>query len=158
MTSRNSFIILVLAGLVLFAFFSNEIGVRDGEYQNLNYHFALVPKDGMEVLGFDEGGGAKTFIFENLENGAGFQIFAVPYADESITEERFKMDIPSGVRENMREMEVDDVTATVFYSQSFELGETYEVWFIKGSLLYEVTTIRSLESELDEIMKTWRFI
>lgn len=157
MTTRNSFLILCVVGLLCFAYI-NFRESRSGEYRSGEYFFSLVPREEMSVKEFDEGGGAKTFIFEDTQNEFGFQIFAVPYADEVITEERFKMDVPSGVKENVRELRVDDVMATTFYSQSFELGETYEVWFIKGSLLYEVTTLRSLENELNEIINSWQFI
>ena len=34
------------------------------------------------------------------------------------------------------------------------MGQTYEVWFIKGDFLYEVSTYKELEPGLNEIMST----
>ena len=40
------------------------------------------------------------------------------------------------------------------------MGNTREVWFILGGLLYEVTTYKQLDTEGNKIgiMQTWRFV
>jgi hypothetical protein len=48
--------------------------------------------------------------------------------------------------------------ALAFHGFNANIGQTYEVWFIKGDFLYEVSTYRELESGLNEILSTWRFI
>jgi len=128
------------------------------EYRSERYIFSLFYPEGMTVKEFDEGGGASTFIFENVEKGLGFQIFVVPYGGTQIAEDRFLKDVPSGIRENLSGLYLDGVLATSFDSKSIELGDTWEVWFIHKGLLYEMTTFRGQKTWLSEIIKTWRFI
>jgi hypothetical protein len=48
--------------------------------------------------------------------------------------------------------------ALAFHGFNANIGQTYEVWFIRGDFLYEVSTYRELEPGLNEILSTWRFI
>ncbi|MFZ2484725.1 MAG: hypothetical protein WAX80_02115 [Minisyncoccia bacterium] len=128
------------------------------EYRSLDYKFSLLYPEGMSVKEFDEGGGAKTVIFENTEIVSGFQIFVVPYGDNKISEERFRMDVPSKVRTDLKNIEVGGVEATSFYSTNFVLGDTYEIWLINNGYLYELTTLKQLEPFLNEVVATWEFI
>jgi hypothetical protein len=38
------------------------------------------------------------------------------------------------------------------------LGDTREIWFIRGGFLYEVATYKDQEAWLSEIMSTWKFL
>jgi len=38
------------------------------------------------------------------------------------------------------------------------MGLTYEVWFIRDGLLYEISTYKQLEPWLNDIISTWRFL
>jgi len=134
--------------------------VPDGwrEYQNIAYRFSLLHPQGLEVKEYPEGGNALTLTFQNVKEQKGFQIFIVPYEEPQVSEERFKRDLPSGVRANLTNIIVDGATGAAFYSANTLLGETREVWFIYGGFLYEVTTLKSLEMWLDSVMQTWKFI
>src|SRR5262245_4698375 len=66
-----------------------------------------------------------------------------------ITEERFMMDEPSGVRNDQTETSVDGAQALAFHGFDAVMGQTYEVWFIKGDFLYEVSTYKELEPGLE---------
>ncbi len=128
------------------------------EYRNELHGFSLLHKEGLTITQYDEGGGASTITFEDKEAGAGFQIFVVPYGEEKITEERFLKDSPLGVMNSPKDLEIDSAPATSFYGQSERLGETWEIWFIHRGLLYEVSTTKSLENWLSDIIETWRFL
>lgn len=128
------------------------------EYQNTTYHFSLFYPQELIVSEHSEGGNATTITFQNIERGEGFQIFVVPYTESQISDARFKKDVPSGVRTNLTNATIDGVTAALFYSTNIALGETREIWFIHGGYLFEVTTLKSLDSWLDEIIQTWKFI
>ena len=52
----------------------------------------------------------------------------------------------------------DGATAMSFYSKHPMLGEMAEIWFIHRGYLYEVSTVRSLDTWLSEIMLTWQFL
>ena len=51
---------------------------------------------------------------------------------------------------------VDGVQAVRFHGQDAQIGDTYEVWFIKDGFLYEVTTYKQLEPWLDQILSIGR--
>jgi hypothetical protein len=103
-------------------------------------------------------GNTTTITFQDDAADKGFQVFVVPYAGTTISQERLKMDLPSGVMKDPIQILIDGVTATAFISSDSVLGETREVWFIKDGLLYEVNTRKDLDGWLAEIMTTWKFI
>ena len=128
------------------------------EYRSAAYHFSLFYPQELKVEERSEGGGASTITFQNVEKGEGFQIFIVPYSEPQVSEQRFKQDVPSGVRKSLTNITVDGATAAAFYSADAALGETREVWFVRGGFLYEVTTLKPLDAWLDGIMRTWKFL
>ena len=128
------------------------------EYRSERYKFSLFYPKTIKVEEFDEGGGASTIVFQNPKEGLGFQIFIVPFSGNQITDERFKQDVPSGVRNELRNITVDGASGASFYSENILLGETAEVWFIKNGFLYEVIAPKVLNAWLSEIMQTWHFI
>jgi len=99
-----------------------------------------------------------TIVFEDPTGEKGFQVFAVPYGESLVSSERFKMDVPSGVRKDPISVIIDGITATAFFSANTLFGDMREVWFIKNGFLYEVTTYKELDTWLAGIMQTWRFI
>ena len=118
----------------------------------------LYPED-LTVAKHDEGKGAMTVTFEDIEEKTieGFQIFIVPFGEAQITDERFKQDIPSGVRKELREVTIDGATGATFYSENDILGATAEVWVLYKGFLYEITTFKELAPWLDSIIQTWKF-
>lgn len=128
------------------------------EYNNAQYQFSFFYPETLRVEEFDEGGGAATITFQNSTEGKGFQVFIAPYGEPQVSEERFKKDLPSGVRLGLSDMSIDGVTAAAFYSKNAILGETREVWFIHNGFLYEVTTLKSFEVWLSDILDTWQFL
>jgi len=137
-------------------------GQSDGavcvEYRNDKYHFSVFYSDQKEEHEFDEGGGASTITFENFNNGHGWQLFVVPYGEPQVTPARFKEDDPSGVRTDVQNVTVDGATGAAFYSYDARLGDTYEVWFIHGNYLYELTTLKPLAPQMQERLATWEWL
>lgn len=131
---------------------------RRYKYRNVHYNFSLSFIDNLNVKEFDDGQGASTVVFENINNARGFQIFIVPYSEETISEERFLRDVPSGVRIGIKNFYIDGVLATSFYSKDMFLGDTYEIWIIRDGFLYEINTLKGLEPWLLDILESWRFI
>jgi hypothetical protein len=126
-------------------------------YVNRTYHFSLGVLQDVVVQEFKEEGTVLTVIF-TAPGGDGFQVFVVPYGEPKITQERFKIDAPSGIMRDPADLKIDGVPATAFYGKSAVLGDTYEVWFIAHGFLYEVTTYADLEGWLSGVVKTWKFI
>lgn len=134
--------------------------VPDGlrEYRNTAYEFSLLYPQELKVEEYIEGGNAITITFQDATNKKVFQVFIVPYQEEQISDERFTRDIPSGVRTNLENITIDGATGAAFYSESTTLGETHEIWFIHDSFLFEVTTLKPLDTWLATIMQTWQFL
>lgn len=128
------------------------------EYRSEQYDFSLFYPESMNVALFDEGGGAATITFEDRDGGKGFQIFMVPYFEKQVSGEQFLKDLPSGVREDLRDGLVGGAVASFFYSKQSFLGDTYEVWFIQNGYLYEITTVKVLEPWLNTVIQTWNFL
>jgi len=128
------------------------------EYVNESFGFSLFYPEELSAQEYDEGGGAGTLIFQNIESVQGLQIFIVPYDGETITDERFLRDVPSGERENVQRTTIGGIEAVVFDSRNALLGETKEVWFIHGGYLYEITTLRNTGEWLSDILNTWEFM
>lgn len=135
---------------------SEESGER--VYRSDKYKFSVEYSEGTTVREVDEGGGASTIVFENLRDSTGFQIFILPYSNTEVTPERFLLDVPSGVREDILNIELDGVLATSFRSNHLSLGDTFEIWALNNGYLYEINTLLPLKDFLNNTMKTWTFI
>ncbi len=126
-------------------------------YQNAQFHFSLVFPKSLQVTEYKEQGGALTVTFENPDADQEFQIYVAPYSGTQITAERFRQDEPSGMRQEPTDVMIGGVRATMFFSSNSIMGDTREVWFVRGGYLYEVTTFKELDAWLGQIMSTWRF-
>lgn len=127
------------------------------EYRSRGYGFSLFYPQELSGVEHDDGGGASTITFQNVEKAQGFQIFIVPYREAQVSEERFRQDVPSGVRQALTDITVDGVAGAAFDSTDTALGATREIWFVHGGYLYEVTTLKPLDSWLSGIIQTWKF-
>ena len=119
------------------------------KYHNTRYGFSLLYPSDLAARIFDEGDGATTITFQNIEKAEGFQIFIEPHV---------KQDVPSGVRESMTQVVVGGARGDAFYSTDPELGATREVRVTHGGFLYEITTLASLDTHLDAVIQTWKFV
>lgn len=128
------------------------------EYRSTAYRFSLLYPENLEVKEFDEGGGAATVAFQNIETSQGFQIFITPYNELQVTPERFRLDAPSGVMQNPVDTAVGGVPARSFFGRDGFLGDTAELWFIYKGYLYEVTAPKEHTAWLSSIMGTWQFL
>jgi hypothetical protein len=129
------------------------------EYHNGTYHISLFYPDNFTVREFPELGGGMTITFEYLDDkiASGFQLFITPFAGGQITEDRFKEDIPSGVRENLKNIQVAGAVGASFFSTDKILGATYEAWFLHGGFLYEANTFKESQPMLDSIISSVLF-
>lgn len=130
------------------------------KYENKRYGFSFYHSPEFVIKEYDEGGGAMTVTEENEKKMRGLQIFIVPYGGTTISEERFKKDVPSGVRVNVENTFIGPLgtRAVTFNSYDSFLGETRELWFIHNGYLYEVTTFKGMGDWFAPIMQTWRFL
>jgi hypothetical protein len=127
-------------------------------YSNAQFHFSLsYPKD-LQVQEYNEAGGGLTVTSQDILADQEFQVYVSAYSDSEITDARFKLDEPSGVKIDPTNVTVDGARGIEFFSNAPRLNDTREVWFIRGGFLYEVTTYKELDAWLQPILESWRFI
>ena len=137
-----------------------DIPAGSKEFRSDLYDFSVLYPGSLTAAVRDEGSGAATitFQYDDKKEIEGFQIFIVPFAGGQITDARFKEDIPSGVRTNLKNITIAGATGASFYSTDKTLGDTAEVWFVRGGYLYEVTTFKEQAQWLADILGTWTFL
>lgn len=134
--------------------------VQEGykEYATRAYNFSLLYPSAMEVSEFPDSGG-QTITFEDAtdkENLEGFQIYATLYTDPGVTQEFVKRYVPDA--HTFENITVDGAPGVAFVSTDIALGETREVWFARGKVLYQAATPRPLELVLRKALESWKFI
>ena len=127
-------------------------------YSNKDFHFGLLFPQNLTAKEYQEATGALIVTFEDPKTNEGFQVGAVPFAGTSIDTGRFRLEEPSGVLKEPKEVTVGGARGTMFYGYNPTMGDTREVWFIHGGFLYAVTTYKELDDWLAGIMQTWKFI
>lgn len=145
---------------------AGSTGSPQAEYADPEYHFKLSYPSDLAVQVYPEDDGARTVVFTSETPGIGFQVYVTPYDKNHIDDAQFRKDMPSGVMKDPQDIRVDGSTslttggvpAKIFYGRNDAMGDTREVWFIKGGYLYEVTTYKALDTWLGDIMLSWRFI
>lgn len=137
---------------------ADSTGSPQAEYADPEYHFKLSYPSDLAVQVYPEDDGARTVVFASETPGIGFQVYVTPYDKNHIDDAQFRKDMPSGVMKEPQDIRVDGVAAKLFTGHNDAMGDTREVWFIKGGYLYEVTTYKALDTWLGEIMSTWKFI
>jgi hypothetical protein len=123
-------------------------------YSNPQFHFALDYPSNLQLHRYDEQGGGFTAAFQDPTTNEGFEVYVTPYGGAHITKQEFTLDEPSGVFNLPTNVMIDGTQATMFYGSNAIMGDTREVWFIHGGLLYEVTTYKQLDTWLAQIMQT----
>lgn len=154
--------VLVVAGGALA--FATLFSPREGTvvplaletYRNEPYHFEVTPLPGMTVTEYSGPESSLTVEFVATSSER-FRVFVIPYGNPVISERRFAIDLPSGVREELTNIVVDEVPAIMFFSRDSE-GDTREVWALHHGFLYEITTRKEHDLWLAEVMKTWEFL
>jgi hypothetical protein len=112
----------------------------------------------LQVQEYKEAGGGLTVTFQDIVADQEFQVYVSPCSDSEITDARFKLDEPSGVKIDPTNVVIDGAQGIEFFSNAPRMNDTREVWFIRGGLLYEVTTYKELDAWLKPIMQSWQFI
>lgn len=129
------------------------------EYARQNYHFSILLPETVTIK--EQGGTGDEplmLVVQDPSSGYGFQIYAFPYNLPTITQERFKIDEPSGVVKNQKDVRVAGAKGTMFESTAPVVGALREIWFINNGIMYEVTTALKFDDWIRPIMGTWQFI
>lgn len=137
---------------------TGEAPSEDVSYTNDQYGFSFHYPQGLIYEEFDEGGGAKTIVFQHPDNArVGFQIYITPYEGDTITGERILYDASGAVSELKEENIREDFLAATFMSEAPILGKTREIWWLHGGFLFELTTYAALDGWIRDIVKTMEF-
>lgn len=134
---------------------SGELDGSDRVYRDPQGVFSLrYPKEFSIQEFFDE---EKEIVIMGGSNRQGFQIVRSPFDEPApLTPKRILEDLDI-LPQNPRDIEIDGALALSFYGYEEGFADTYEVWFIYGGYLYQITTYKEFEEKLREILGTWRF-
>lgn len=130
---------------------------RDGRYYNERYGFSFALPLGTVAHERKEGPESATVRIEDVKEGRGLQVFITPYHEETISAERFALDVPSGVRTAEEHVLLFGTPAVAFISEDARLGPLREVWVLRNGYLYEISTLLGDEVWLQEVLLTWKF-
>lgn len=124
-------------------------------YYSSEYKFFFNKPTGFRVTEIPDDTGA--VILAEGSNGESFQIFIIPF-DESgpLTPSRIQKDLPQKIIENPRSGKLDGTQAVAFSSRD-GTEKVFEIWFIHGGYLYQITTNASFTDGLQNILQTWKF-
>ena len=125
-------------------------------HKSEKYKFSFEHPEDLSVASAGAGGGVVFTV--GGRDKKGFQIFVLPHDEPTITGERIQLDLPDMPMENINTGTLDGADAIIFNSQDESLGETYEVWFVRGGFLFQITSFASFAKEMNSILETWRFI
>ncbi|MBI2024264.1 hypothetical protein HYT00_02670 [Candidatus Giovannonibacteria bacterium] len=128
-----------------------------------NKFFVDYPED-YTVNEMDNGDNIKTIVFEKKnsgqpagEAGESFQIFSMPFDEESISVERILIDSPDMVIKDPQEITIAGGPALLFFSTDPDVGDVRELWFVRDDHLYQASTFAAYDELLSKIMKTFTF-
>jgi len=137
---------------------TEQVSEDVNRYTNEHYGFSFEYPTELSIKEYDEGNNSQTTVFQRGDEQYGFQVFVTPYSKKEITKERILKDIPSGMVENPLEVVIgEEQRALAFLSRNTFMGDTREVWFIRGGFLYEITTYKSQDEWLASILKSLKF-
>ena len=133
--------------------FSHE----DGRYVNTTYgfSFALSSEYTARIASLGEDGEVLTFDAGGVKS---FQIYVMPHDEPAINEERIRIDLPDLVMKHVRAGTLADMEVLVFNSYDASLGDTYEVWFVRGGYLIQIMTYADNTEALNQILGSWKFL
>lgn len=168
MNQKKIIFIALIVGVILALVFSfrefspgvNFFNFREAAPNDAGDDFSLSYPEGFRVTSQEGGDGSRLIVAENLSAGSGqegFQIFIIPFDEPGpITPARIWEDVNIEI-ENPQEGVIAGIPALAFESIDENFGPTFEVWFVEGGKLYQITTYRSFAERLVEILKTWEF-
>ena len=137
-----------------------DLGDLAQEHRDPQFGFSFrYPKDLKVSRAALSDGSVSVAISGGKEGTAGFQILITPL-DEPLTldTERIRADLPDLVISESKEFSIDGGTGVLFASDDPGFnGDSREVWFVRGTVLFQISTYGRNEKLLDAILKTWRF-
>lgn len=126
-------------------------------YQNQDHSFSFKYPADFKVVS-NQLDNLQEIITAEKDAQTGFQIFIMPFDEPgTLTPERIRQDIPDMVIENLANSKIDTEQALIFHSNSEDLGDTFEVWFVSKGKLYQVSARKAVENLVKEILLTWVF-
>ncbi len=126
-------------------------------YKNIKYGFSFgYPKE-FTISEFTESNADVVLISDAKASGI-FQISVSPWDEPGpITKERILKDIPGMAIADDKIISVGGISALSFRNKDKSGSETFEVWFVRGGNLYQISALSSFEGELLKILETWKF-
>lgn len=132
------------------------------EYKNEALGFSLGLPDGFSAHEFvDEETHARTIVLQDSA-GNGIQILATPFPEDLkvLDAARVQRDIPGMKITDVQPVEVGENHIGIAFKSNNEAfdGASREVWFVFRGNLYQISTYARLDSLLQSMFATWKFL
>lgn len=137
----------------------SEEAPKNNVFADSQYGFSFEYPKSFTATKFSDQEQTATILVQGEGGKNGFQIFIAPFDEPGpLTKERIVQDLPDMKITNAENRVLKNgIPALIFFSEETSLGKTREIWFIKNSYLYQVSTTAALDSLVAQIMATWRF-
>lgn len=157
---------VLAAGALVFA--ASTLGATG--YTNEEHGFSFDVPRGFAVNAFAEGGSGETILVEGKEHG--FQVFVSPFDEDVVlTEKRIAQDLPELELRDAESIAIGPASdleqalgsraaagiAFVHGGSENESEESFEVWFVHGGNLYQISAFRASENIVRDMLQSWRF-
>lgn len=131
------------------------------EYRNETLRFSLSLPESFTAgeLPVDDDGG-RTIVLQN-EHGEGIQIYARPFDDiRNLTADMIRHDIPDMEISDVQTVEIGENHSGIAFLSDNEAfgGASREVWFVFRGNVYQISTYARLDSLLQALFATWKFL
>ncbi len=135
--------------------------ILDGElYIHKNPVFSFKYPEGFKVVSTQNSAAKRgeIIVVEESEKKS-FQVLITPFDEPNpITKARILRDVPDMlITEESNIIMVGGIKAFGFKSEDEAVGETYEIWFVAGGNLFQISAPFSFKESLMNILVTWTF-
>ncbi len=132
-------------------------------YSNEQFNFSLSMPGNFEARQLaEDGSGATTILFESTDRADGVQIIVSPFDEDlrELTAERIQQDVPDLVISDPQPVEIGENYKGLAFKSDNEAfdGASREVWFVFRGNLYQISTYERLDTLLQKIFSTWKFL
>jgi hypothetical protein len=141
-----------------------QVDQNRNRFYHPEHRFSLVYLSDMKVTNFFEGFGEQ-ILFQDESGDRWFQIYITSWDEgNNLSVDRILQDLPDLVIDEpqtailgpKREAGVG-INVLIFFGYEEGIGDTREVWFVRGGNLYQITTYKRLDSMLVQILSTLEF-
>lgn len=125
-------------------------------YEQADLKFSFAYPEGFTVGEFPDEDDSETILVQ--KQNIGFQLYISPFDENiTITYDRIQADQPDLVISDPKQIGFVGVSGVLFESENDSGEKTLEIWWVKDSHLYQITTYPEFRDTMVKILETWTY-